>query len=347
MPRNATRTTVSLLVLLLSFQAAAEAVRSPALGSGELLVGSKRGLEVWSADGKVRRTIVRSPAPHPRWLDPAHVLVVEGADSSGDPDQPLRLSRVDLVEGKVHPVAEAQPVRCLNEKRSPEVPVDMFALREEDDFVVDLARNRACLKVATGAEAMSILVTFDLRSGTSRQIVTAWEERCRLPAGTTARGLQDEDYCQTSPTIATPTPRATGAFVLRKDTLLEHKSGRKRPVVVGRLATYKADSVSPSRRWLLLSGELESGDSVHRKLVLVDTQVGGVFALSRRPGQWPPPIPPDAEKRFRVPVAAWIASGESDIRWIGSDEPNEMLVVDDLVFRPGVSIFSVDGHVAR
>jgi hypothetical protein len=56
----------------------------------------------------------------------------------------------------------------------------------------------------------------------------------------------------------------------------------------------------------------------------------------------------DTTTRVDVPVlTARAVVGESYVRWLGQGEDDEVLVVDDLVMRPGRAAFSVDGQVAH
>ena len=44
--------------------------------------------------------------------------------------------------------------------------------------------------------------------------------------------------------------------------------------------------------------------------------------------------------------SAGLVEGEADLRWLG-DASSELLVAGRLVLRPGVSIFAIDGEIAR
>ena len=107
---------------------------------------------------------------------------------------------------------------------------------------------------------------------------------------------------------------------------------------------------SPSGRWLVLSGDQEDGDYIHRGLVLFDRESGEVYPLVLR-RSWPSPLRPVGKHnppRIKTPIAkAAPAVGETDVRWLGTSSDSEYLIVDDLVVKPGAFSFSVKGEITR
>jgi hypothetical protein len=115
---------------------------------------------------------------------------------------------------------------------------------------------------------------------------------------------------------------------------------------------YQADVGSPSGRWLVLAGDQEDGDYIHRNVVLLDRTTGEVFPIPGEPtARWPAPLAASGKRsppRIRTPVAATSSIvGETDLRWLGRSPASEILIVGELVVRPGVGAFSVKGDIAR
>jgi hypothetical protein len=324
----------------------------PVLGPGYFVVGSDRGLEIWNIDGDVKRIVTRTPAPHPRWLNDTTVLVVEGADLHGEPGQPVILSRIDLQTGKTTLVAQARPIGCAKEVSEFEVPGMTLGLRQELDFVADPSRNRACVSLSDGGENLTVFMGIDLATGAVHQIVETAPRGCRLPDGVKTQELRDRDDCARNSNVsgARPIKANALAFDFKGHSVLKLGVPSKRGRVTARLPEYQEEapaSLSPSERWRLLSGEIEEHDFIYRKLVLVDLRSGAVFPAPKEPGTWPSPVRPGARKAIHVPSGTLTATGESDVRWMGFDENTEVLVVDQLIIRPGVRAFSVKGSVAQ
>jgi len=116
-----------------------------------------------------------------------------------------------------------------------------------------------------------------------------------------------------------------------------------------RLPGYKGEGYSPSNRWYLLGGDEPEEATTSNFVVLFDRTTGHVFPI--RPGKWPAPLRARGKTpplRIPTPVAKTREEAErSDLRWLGLSEASEVLVIDDLVVRPGHRAFSVDGRIAR
>ena len=105
----------------------------------------------------------------------------------------------------------------------------------------------------------------------------------------------------------------------------------------------------PSGRWSVLRGDVEEGDYIHARLLLLDRDKGELFRIAES-RSWPPPLRPKGKHglpQIKTPVATIDVIGESDVRWLGSSAESELLVVDSLVVKPGHYAFSVDGEIAR
>jgi hypothetical protein len=118
---------------------------------------------------------------------------------------------------------------------------------------------------------------------------------------------------------------------------------------VARLLGYTSEVSSPSGRWMVLGGDVEEGDYIHRLLVLLDRTTGEVFPIRQRPGAWPAPLSAKGSKPpRRILVHRTISVvAETDLRWLGRSAASELLVVDDLVLRPERASFLVKGQIVR
>jgi hypothetical protein len=106
---------------------------------------------------------------------------------------------------------------------------------------------------------------------------------------------------------------------------------------------------SPSGRWSVLRGDVEEGDYIHARLLLLDRDKGELFRIAES-RSWPPPLRPKGKHglpQIKTPVDTIDVVGESDVRWLGSSAESELLVVDSLVVTPSHGAFSVDGEIAR
>jgi hypothetical protein len=233
-----------------------------------------------------------------------------------------------------------------------DVPRSPLRLAQELDFSIDQSGKSACLRLTDWPGVLAVFIGTDLATGSVRQILQEAPEGCRLPAGVGVQRLGVNDHCYGTSALSHPKPtRATAlAFEFKGHSLFKHGVTSKSGKVAARLPEYQEEtfeSPSPSQRWQLLSGEIDEHDLIYRKLVLVDKRSGAVFPLPRVPGAWPSSSRPSARKVIHVPSDTLTATGESDVRWIGFDENTELLVVDQLILRPGNSAFSVQGNVAR
>ena len=331
---------------------AAPVERPSVLGSGDFIVGSDRGLEIWNVDGTVKRSITHSPAPHPRWLNDTTLLVVEGVDLHGEAGEPVIVSKIDLPTGKTTVVARARPIACAKEASEFEVPGVVLGLGQERDFSVDQSGKAACLRLADGPESMVVFMAADLATGKTRQTLQEAPHGCQLPSGVKIQPLDDRNDCHGSSHASGPNPVKANAldFAFKGHSLFKNSVDSKRGLVIARLPTYDEEALaspSPSTRWQVLSGDIQSQDFVYRKLVLVDRRSGDIFSPPAKPGKWPRPLQPGTRKIVHVADQTLTVSGESDVRWLGFDDATEALVVDQLIIRPGFRMFSVQGIVAR
>jgi hypothetical protein len=319
----------------------AEAPSDAAVGP-EIIVGSERGLEAWRRDGGAKRLVSQGPARAPRWLDAQTLLVLSALDTQNA----IRIERISLVDGGRALVATIPSFSCKD--RGPSLAT--VALQTELDFVVDAPRKAACLTLMDrnlNMHDVTLEVLIHLERGTvERWLDTA--SACRPTKGVARGGMPDSLTCKRF--SAPSEPPAPFPFDFSGNTVIRNNVSGSRAQVV-RLRDYSANSYSPSGRWLVLDGDVEDGDYIHRRVVLLDRTTGDVFALPKAAGAGlrrldpsqktsPPGIPTPIENTFE-------AVGETTLRWLGTSATDELLVLDDLVLRPQRKAFSVDGEVAR
>jgi hypothetical protein len=147
-------------------------------------------------------------------------------------------------------------------------------------------------------------------------------------------GFEDERVTQSAVSSHAEEPRASAV--------------NGKPQLTAALEGYEEEQVSPSGRWLLLGGDPEEGDYMYRRLVLLDRSTGELFPVRSEPGTWPSPLKASGKRKtVRTPVAqAVLLDFEADVRWIGDSAENELLVIHDLLVRPGERSFSVVGELA-
>jgi hypothetical protein len=101
---------------------------------------------------------------------------------------------------------------------------------------------------------------------------------------------------------------------------------------------------------MILNGDQEDADYIHRGIVLLDRAKGEVYPIHER-HSWPAPLRAGGKQKLpqiKTPIAdACPAVGETDVRWLGNSADSELLIIDDLVVKPGGFSFSVKGRIAR
>jgi len=324
----------------------------------ELIVGSSRGLEAWRWDGSGKRLISRGPALHPRWLDEHNVLVVR-ANVNEDLARGGRLERIALDGGKRTRVAKLPPFGSAGAADAGASAAIQWSLdiQSPDNFVVDASKRFACLTLMDRNLNMLSATLFervDLATGqVSRwfELLDPGDARGPLPDGVKAGQPDAGETCSPRENaIAAIAPVETLPFRFDNERIVEQKEGK--PVARAKLGGYfiEAAGASPSGRWLLLGGDLEEGDYIHRQLVLLDRATGDLFPIRPKGGAWPAPLAPAGKKsppRFATPVKNTVGVvGESDVRWLSRAPDAEILIVDGLVVRPGAGSFNVEGEIA-
>jgi hypothetical protein len=325
----------------------------------EIIVGSNRGLEAWRRDGSGKRMISKGAARYPRWLDQQSVIVLRPAGED-DLARGGRLERIAIADGKRSRLAKLAPFACAgdpggggDDASAVSDPLSLN-LQDESDFVVDASGRFACLTLMDRNINMSnvtLFVRVDLQTGKNARWFDPGEESCRLPDDVKAGKPDPDAACSPrQPAREAPSASAPLRFAFEDEQVIEQQPAGGH-AARARLPGYSAEKASPSGRWVVLGGDLEEEDYVHRQLVLLDRSTGDVYPIRPKAGAWPASLKP-AGRKPRPQIATPVKNtagvvGESDVRWLGLSSASEVLVVDTLIVRPGVASFDVHGAVAR
>ncbi|MEO8179096.1 MAG: hypothetical protein ABI895_09710 [Deltaproteobacteria bacterium] len=325
----------------------------------DLVVGSERGLEIWSTKGKLERRVVAGPALHPRWLDSGAVLVLVPA-KPGTLSHGAELQRITLADGKRTTLAQLPTFSCTEKGEAPGNEPDEYDvdLQDESEFEIDPAQGAACLRLQDRNDNMvslALSVRVDLASHKVERWLALGEDVCQPPADVHPPPPQDENgssepqgWCVLSSLrqYALPKPSASRPFDLSEEGQVRERTPQGWRNVL-HIAGYSAELASPSGRWLVLGGDQSDGDYIHRSLVLLDRDRGQVYPIVT--GDWPEPLQPKgkAHPQLATPIEGTMpAVGETEVRWIGTAEA-EVLIVDGFALRPGVGGFEFDGQLVR
>jgi hypothetical protein len=276
-----------------------------------------------------------------------------GSELSGG----ARLEQISLVDGKRSTLAELPPFSCVptqkpaNDAAAPE-PVRLD-VQTTSDFQVDADKGVACFDLMdrnTNLATLAVRVRVDLSSGQVTRWLTLGAEDCQLPADVLSAVPPEDDVCNgVMQYDAPPPPPTTVEYGFSfEDERVTQPGASNKPQLTAALEGYEEEQLSPSGRWLLLGGDPEEGDYMYRRLVLLDRSTGELFPVRAEPGTWPAPLRASGKRKtVRTPVTqAVLLDFEADVRWIGDSAENELLVLHDLLVRPGERSFSVVGELA-
>jgi hypothetical protein len=335
----------------------ASVVDAGASPQAELIVGSKRGLEAWQRDGSNKRTISRGTALHPRWIDDSNILVV----ASREPNlaKGVRLERISLGDGKRSTVVKIPPFAC---KQPSDVDSDGFSaqdlsldIQDPTDFIVDKGGRKACITLMDrniNMMNLSVEVLVDLTDGRVDRWLSSGEKSCIPPAKVRVGQMTANLSCSAAERSKQSAKDAAPFPFTFTDNGVLRRGQDERGEAVLKIRGYQpaSEGVSPSGRWMILNGDQEDADYIHRSIVLLDRAKGEVYPIHER-RSWPAPLRPSGKQKLpqiKTPIAdACPAVGETDVRWLGNSADSELLIIDDLVVNPGAFSFSVKGRIAR
>ena len=311
----------------------------------ELIVGSKRGLEAWSPDGKRKRLISAGPAFHPRFLDEGTVLVINKKHEALS--EGATFQRVSLADGKRETIAKLPKFDCGS---GPDA--DMLSnvnAQSEDDVTVDIERGALCLNLQdrnSNMATVGVQVRVDLKSGKVERWLDLGVEACQPPRTV---HVGDAPWSCQGGSEPPPSERSFAYDMSQDDTgKVQHTTPDGVQTALS-IPGYSPEKPSPSGRWLILAGDETEGDYIYRSLILLDREQGRVFRIPHPQGRWPAPFQPKGAKRtLETPIDKTVqVTGESDVRWLGDGAPLELLIIDGSIVNPGVGTFTVNGQIAQ
>jgi hypothetical protein len=323
--------------------------RAALLDSGELIVGSRLGLEAWYPDGRGPRLISAGAAYHPRRFGRDHVLVLRPVAGFDARDGAV-LDLIALPTGERRPVVELPAFRCADQPDSSQPNPRGLDVEDPADFEVHPQERVACLALmdsASKSATVRVRARIDLAPARVQRWLVLGEDTCVPPDGVEAGDPAADGTCWG---IARPENPALdpAAFPFTFDEEHVRMPAAPRGGAKLQLRGYQLEQPSPSGRWLLLTGDYVERDTTYRRLVLLDRVNGKLYPLSSHAGGWPAPLTASGSK-LKTPIkeAELIASG-ADVRWLGESNPNELLLLDGLLVRPGEPTFALsEGEVAR
>jgi hypothetical protein len=181
--------------------------------------------------------------------------------------------------------------------------------------------------------------------------LTAGEEACIPPPGVSLARVQENLTCPAPDEGSYASSKSPFPFSFDDDGILRRGTTAKGDPVL-ELPWYEPflNGASPSGRWMILAGDKENSDYVHRNIVLLDRQQGEVYPI-REQKTWPVPLRANGKTNLphiKTPITGTASVvDETDVRWLGSEADSELLIVGDLVLKPGAYAFTVQGEVAR
>jgi hypothetical protein len=312
-----------------------------------LVVGADTGLVLWAADGSAHHTLSPGPALHPRRIADDAVLALSA--QSGNLHLGAQLVRISLRDGSRALIADLPAFSCGNA-----TPGDSHMLgldvQDQSDFLLDARAKVACLTLMDRNSNMANLqvqVRVELDTGRTQRWLTVGEPECTAPPGVDSDEPADAQLCE-DPAWVAPESTATFPFDFDDDTgwvsNLGDSSAKR-----ANLPEFGRELISRSGRWLVLGGNLQEADYIHRSLVLFDRADGAVYPVLAEPGAWPAPLlPAAADSTITLPDTGMAdVVGESDVRWLSVSAESEVLIVDRLVIHPQGPSWAFEGELAH
>jgi hypothetical protein len=319
------------------------------LDSGELIVGSRIGLEAWQPDGASHRVISPGAALHPRRFGRDHVLALRGLTGNDLRDGAL-LELISLADGQRRELAQLPAFRCAEQRDPTQPKPHRLNVEDPSDFEVDSRQRVACLGLMdapSNKASVRVRARLDLTAAHVDRWLVLGEGDCTPPEGVEAGDPAADGVCWGIARVAQPDPDPNGyPFTFDEEHVRMPAAPRGGSKL--QLRGYSIELTSPSRRWLLLTGDYTEREATYRRLLLLDRNLGKLFPIVDRAGGWPVPLTPSGSK-FKTPIKqAQLLASATDLRWLGSSEQSEVLVLGGLVVRPGLPAFEIiEGEFAR
>jgi hypothetical protein len=193
-----------------------------------------------------------------------------------------------------------------------------LAVQTDDDVTLDEQGRYLCVELFDrnlNMASAGISVRVDLAAGSFEQKAMLRPESCSvIPTG-------EAFDCRSKPTRAPEVERFPYSFA-EANFALNGPSNQ----AFGRLDDFAVEQTSSDGRWLLLSGNREEGDYVHRNLLAFDRLEGSVFPIPGSdidsPPGWPEPLRgPELfdPSRERLGTRAGDFVAETSVRFAGTD----------------------------
>lgn len=303
-----------------------------------LLIANAEGLHEYDLDGKRLTTLATGAAASPRVLADGRVVFLR-------PDAKLELW-MHTPGGETKRVAELPQAwngeTCKAEIGKPGQDVEPLALQAPGDFRLDPTKQEACIRLQDRNDNMvsfGVVVWVDLGEGKLRQQAMVDLE------GECAKG-EDAGHCYDFP-LERPRPPATpAAFAYSYESETGKLSGPDGSATTicreGGGECAMVEQRSPSGRFELLSGEMDSGDYIYRELIVLDRQTGKLSTIGSAPDHGLLAV--EAKAVFEGVHGNWqLFAGETDVRWLNQDR----LWIEGLLIDPSKpALVKIDGDLA-
>ena len=310
-----------------------------------LIVGNEEQLELWAIDGSAHRILSAGPALHPRRVGPETVVALSA--EAGNLQHGAELVQISLHGGARSPLATIAAYSCANETPDSPAPLGLD-LQDPSDFLLDPSGTIACLTLMDRNINMAdvqVKVRVELATGRVDRWQTVGEPECQPPPGVRTDDPSEGPWCEWP---VPPEPESADNFAFDFD----EESGwiRERadpPRGHTHLPDFMREQVSPSGRWLVLGGNYQEADYIHRSLVLCDREDGALYPVLAEPSPWPAALKTNGPV-VELPDDGLVdVVGESDVRWLRVSESGEVLVVDQLVITPKAASWAFNGELAQ
>jgi hypothetical protein len=304
------------------------------LNDARIWVARAQGLVELDGHGRELRVISPGPLQHPVRLPRGEVVGLETASWPADLRTSVPVVRIDPHTGARARIATLPAFHCSSAfpNLAVQTPEAVRLNQQGTKLCVSFQdRNDNMVSVRLSAE-------LDVTTGKLERLLTTGAERCPgsgVPAG------EDSHAC----IFPLPTPSAAGRYTLTDQAQITARDGSRS---LGYLPSFQVESVSPSGRWLLLSGQADGGDYVWRKLLVLSTESGQVYALPKAGTPWGAPLRPAPSPHEELIISEDSVPGEADVRWIlNSTTPDALLISSTLFPAPLIPGFATHGAVVR
>ena len=320
--------------------------RAPIDFNQALIVGDDDGLVLWTVDGSAQYMLSEGAAFYPRRVGADAALVLSGELFSLHGG--AQLVRISLLDGARAVLATLPPYTCANATDDDQKLLGLD-IQDPNDFVVDPDGKTAYLSLMDRNSNMANLqvkIRVELDSGRVTRWQTTGEPECLPPPGVELGDPPEDRWPDLYMTPEDEPAPAQYAFDFDVESGWVTKLSEPATKHL-RLPDYSPEYASPSGRWLVLGGDLQEADYIHRSLVLLDREAGVVYPVLEAPGAWPPPLTA-ANRTVKTPVSGMAdVVGESDVRWLSFTDGAELLIVDQLVVQPTKPSWTFEGELAR